>query len=121
MSDFLHFGAQKCKNTPFCTFGPITALLDPWLLPLPRGEGDRGAAAGDDRRLGEDGEGGGGIGWGSQRFPRGGALASTEWIWCQRAPRPEVVPLHSYPRRGLTGFMYSFGYILSTFGQGIKA
>eukprot|EP00663_Eupelagonemidae_sp_cell21sb_P010212 gene10212-biopygen9255 len=27
---------------------------------------------------------------------------STEWIWCQRAPMPEVVPLHSYPRRGLT-------------------
>ena len=28
---------------------------------------------------------------------------STESSWCQRAPGPEVVPLHSYPRRGLTG------------------
>ena len=51
--------------------------------------------------LGEDGEGGGPrVGWaasgarsGERRPPLSGSGASA----------PEVVPLHSYPRRGLTG------------------
>eukprot|EP00663_Eupelagonemidae_sp_cell21sb_P010373 gene10373-biopygen1050 len=49
-------------------------LSGTWLLPPPHPEGPPQL---DDRRLGEDGEGGGGV------------LVSTEWIWCQCAPRPE--------------------------------
>ena len=60
-------------------------------------------------RPGEESSGGGGAGWGSRRCGSGqpavpaGGISPTESSWCQRAPGPEVVPLHSYPRRGLTG------------------
>ena len=60
-------------------------------------------------RPGEESSGGGGSGWGSRRCGSGqpavpaGGISPTESSWCQRAPGPEVVPLHSYPRRGLTG------------------
>ena len=61
------------------------------------------------RAPGEESRGGGGAGWGSRRCGSGqpavpaGGISPTESSWCQRAPGPEVVPLHSYPRRGLTG------------------
>ena len=57
-------------------------------------------------RPGEESSGGGGAGWGSRRCGSGqpavpaGGISPTESSWCQRAPGPEVVPLHSYPRRG---------------------
>ena len=59
-------------------------------------------------RPGEESSGGGGAGWGSRRCGSGqpavpaGGISPTESSGCQRAPGPEVVPLHSYPRRGLT-------------------
>ena len=51
------------------------------------------------------GEAAEGVAPGSRRFPQEGSLQLSRW--CQRAPGPEVVPLHSYPRRGLTGFFAS--------------
>ena len=63
-------------------------------------------------RPGEESSGGGGAGWGSRRCGSGqpavpaGGISPTESSWCQRAPGPEVVPLHSYHRRGLTGIHY---------------
>ena len=59
-------------------------------------------------RPGEESRGGGGAGWGSRRCGSGqpavpaGGISPTESSGCQRAPGPEVVPLHSYPQRGLT-------------------
>ena len=59
-------------------------------------------------RPGEESSGGGGAGWGSRRCGSGqpavpaGGISPTESSGCQRAPGPEVVPLHSYPQRGLT-------------------
>ena len=71
----VHFGALWVHLGPF---GPICA---PSLSPPP----PRGAAWAVDGWLGEDGEGGG-KGWlASQRCQIGGAQASAEWIWCQRA------------------------------------
>ena len=61
------------------------------------------------RAPGEESRGGGGAGWGSRRCGSGqpavpaGGISPTESSGCQRAPGPEIVPLHSYPRRGLTG------------------
>ncbi len=67
------------KKCTLAHFGSIWAHLGP-LAPPPRG-----AAWAVDGWLGGDG-GGGGKGWlGSQRCQIGGAQASAEWIWCQRA------------------------------------
>jgi len=65
-------------------------------------------------RPGAESSGGGGAGRGSRRCGSGqpavpaGGISPTESRWSQRAPGPEVVPLHSYPRRGLTGISLYF-------------
>ena len=65
-------------------------------------------------RPGEESSGGGGAGWGSRRCGSGqpavpaGGISPTESSGCQRAPGPEVVPLHSYPQRGLTHIPFVF-------------
>ena len=89
---FLALLAPKVKKCTFAHFGSIWAHLPP---PPPRG-----AARAVDGWLGEDGEGGGqglagqpAVPDRERRPPLSGSGASA----------PEVVPLHSYPRRGLTG------------------
>ena len=124
MGPFSPFGAPKCKMTPFSHFslqnakmhlfpflGPFGAFWSPGSPPP-----QEVAGAGDDRRPGEGGEWGGGAGGvaGAASGSRAGEL-SIESSWCQRAPRPEVVPLHSYPRRGLTGITSAGLRLCSTF------
>ena len=84
------------KKCPLAHFGSIWAHLGP-SLPPPPPRGGLGCG-----RLAGGGWGGGGarVGWaasgarsGERRPPLSGSGASA----------PEVVPLHSYPRRGLIG------------------
>ncbi len=93
---FFAFWAPKVKKVHF---GALWVHLGPF--GPPRSPPPRGAAWAVDGWLGEDGEGGGAsVGWagsgarsGEGRAPLSGSGASA----------PEVVPLHSYPRRGLIG------------------